>query len=631
VNLTCAQTPPTRQEKPKARKLFWWSQSTITAKSREHKKIAAFVEACIDNLPRQMQKRLIFQYCKRYISPTAKNAERSANIFLRETTDSMQDKLKAVKFNDMQALYREDKLKLEAAFAQMSCRQAIIQPKGNMSYEDKLKVAFDDCAKFAARYSIHSTLNSTKASAQDYESALVRFDDDEWWYRKLNTLRLQTLEYLEIAAGNVGKKKVKKVKDSNGKKQTIHSHHQEYASNFCVAEYRKQRKNNDEYLKLMDVVNLDTLDTIPLNEIADKTASNPEIRRIELMVRCRGLEDYADELGYESFFVTWTAPSKYHKNSAKWSDEKQNRKGVSPSETQSYLCGQWQKCRAKIHRNGVDWFGVRVAEPHIDSTPHWHMLIFCKPDESSTMQSIIREYALEHDSDEGGAQENRIDVKAIDRSKGSATGYIAKYIAKNINAKHSENEPDFDGSGSLSDSAVRVLSWASRWKIRQFQFFGTASVSVYRELRRIKNPLVNKALESVRAAADSGKWDAFVKAIALNPVKLSYQDDETNKYGETVKKVDGVISQSISTLTRLVKFALKKRGAGALSGGSRATWSTVNNCTQSVIHSTKDTQTKAMQVLSQPEFVKTCQFWSAVKDETHKFSMQSGQAEQVPC
>ena len=150
MNLTCAQTPPKRAEKLKARKLFWWSKSTIKTTSREHKTIARFVEKSIENLPLQIQKKLVFNFCKKHNSTTAKNAPRSANIYLRETTDKMQAQLKVCKFNDMQALYRDDKLKLEAAFAQMSCRQAIIQPKGEMEYEDKLKLAFDDCAKFAA-------------------------------------------------------------------------------------------------------------------------------------------------------------------------------------------------------------------------------------------------------------------------------------------------------------------------------------------------------------------------------------------------------------------------------------------------------------------------------------------------
>ncbi|WP_427192594.1 replication endonuclease [Serratia marcescens] len=42
------------------------------------------------------------------------------------------------------------------------------------------------------------------------------------------------------------------------------------------------------------------------------SVANPTIRRHELMVRTRGYEEVADRLGYESLFLTLTAPSKYH-------------------------------------------------------------------------------------------------------------------------------------------------------------------------------------------------------------------------------------------------------------------------------------------------------------------------------
>jgi len=598
------------REKPKTRLLSEYSKATITDTYKNHRNTAAFIEDMIRNLPAPVCTKLIIQFAKRYNSTTAKNPSRSAHIYLRETATKIQGMLKVCNFNDMGALYREDKLKLEAAFAQMSCRQAIIQPKGDIDYKAKLKVAFDGCARFTARYAIYIELNPAKATEQQYESALVRFDDDEWWYRKLNNLRLQTLEYIEIAAGMVGKNR------------------QEYASNYCVAEYRKQRKNNEAYLKMMDVVNLDTLDTIPLKEIADKTTANPELRRIELMVRARGLEDYADELGYESFFITWTAPSKYHRSSKKWN-------GAKPNETQAYLCGQWQKCRAQIHRNGVEWFGVRVAEPHASATPHWHMVIFCKPEHADSVQASFRKYALEHDSDEKGARENRLDIRVIDRSQGSATGYLFKYIAKNINANGIEDLKDDSGTGTLGQAAERIVSWACRWKIRQFQFFGTAPVSVYRELRRIKTPSKDESLEAVRLAADGGNWATFVKAIASNPLKLSYQDDETNKYGETVSKIDGVVSSAQITLTRLVKFAIKKRAKGVcsslLSGDSRAPWSPVNNCTVADIKQDKTRDTE--QIKTQlPDFIVKALFMGAtVRGDDYRYEMKQGNIQEIAC
>lgn len=45
---------------------------------------------------------------------------------------------------------------------------------------------------------------------------------------------------------------------------------------------------------------------------------------------------------------------------------------------------------------------------------------------------MLREYALLEDSNEPGAQQYRFKVELIHPNKGSAVGYIAKYISKNI-------------------------------------------------------------------------------------------------------------------------------------------------------------------------------------------------------
>ncbi|MFP3354857.1 replication endonuclease, partial [Pseudoalteromonas sp. SIMBA_153] len=84
----------------------------------------------------------------------------------------------------------------------------------------------------------------------------------------------------------------------------------------------------------------------------------------------------------------------------------------------------------------------------------------------------------------------RFDVVAIDPEKGSAVAYIAKYISKNINGGRmtGADDNDHEAETDAATGANAVTSW-SRWHcIRQFQFFGAASVTLWRELRRVREP-----------------------------------------------------------------------------------------------------------------------------------------------
>lgn len=543
-----------RAEKPKKRRLVLWHDAALCLTIDDFKTAQKFVLKCLELIPCHIQKNMLNEYVKRFQSTTAENPARAANIYLRQSTKRIQNIIKKLPFDDKTALYRDEILAHEARKAASYCMQIIndMQDKTG-SYEEKLSATFDACNIFVKPRGV-AFMADYPSKFDVMESALVRYVSDEWWAGKFERVKNQTIEYINIAQGLVNKGR------------------QEYASNQTVSRYRKQRAANEQYLAMMDVINEDTNERTSLKEIADKTTANPELRRIELMVRCKGLEELAAELGHDAFFVTWTAPSKYHKNSNKWN-------GARPDETQKYLCEQWAKCRAKIKRAKIQWFGIRVAEAHADGTPHWHMLVFTSRAESGAMQRIMSHYAMQQDRDESGAVKHRFTVEKIDPAKGSATGYIAKYIAKNINAQNVENLPDYDGSGSLQDAALRVGAWASTWCVRQFQFFGCAKVSIWRECRRLKSAVECAGLEAVRLAADGSKWAEFTKLLQANPVRVLYQDDDHNKYGERVNKICGLKSllSNVDIFTRLVSFRLEKRAA--LSAGKCATWSPVNNCT----------------------------------------------------
>lgn len=230
-----------------------------------------------------------------------------------------------------------------------------------------------------------------------------------------------------------------------------------------------------------------------LAELAAASVSNKAIRRGELMTRIRGCEEIADECGHPGLFLTLTCPSRFHSTLR---DGTRNPKhdGSTPREAQDWLRVQWARARAKLAREKVRTYGFRVAEPHHDGCTHWHALLWFESQaQAEQAEAIIRARWLSDDGDEPGADRYRINAKRME--KGGAAGYVAKYIAKNIDdhaiTHHTDDYaegaigPDLLGDVEIKPS-MRVEAWAATWGIRQFQAIGQPPVTVWRELRRVK-------------------------------------------------------------------------------------------------------------------------------------------------
>ncbi len=414
--------------------------------------------------------------------------------------------------------------------------------------------------------------------------AVMRMFNEVWWRGRLRRIASAWREHLQIAVGNVSKKK------------------NAYASKNCVTDWREQKRRTREFLKGLDLED-EYGNRISLIEKFDGSVANPAIRRCELMARIRGFENICNELGYVGVFYTLTAPSKYHATTkAGYRNSKWN--GASPSDTQSYLTGLWARIRAKLHREEIRIFGIRVAEPHHDGTPHWHMLMFMLPEDVERVRLIIRDYAWEEDRHElrsDKAKKARFHAEAIDPEKGSATGYVAKYISKNIDGYALDGETDDESGELLKESAPAVSAWAARWHIRQFQFIGGAPVTVYRELRRMADPETARALSvefaAVHDAAHYGRWADYVNAQGgpfvrrddLQVRTLYEPRTEFNQYGEETVCIKGVYDASIGAgspiLTRLTQWKIVPKRAVDLAvdvkGASAPSRSSVNNCTGS--------------------------------------------------
>jgi len=199
------------------------------------------------------------------------------------------------------------------------------------------------------------------------------------------------------------------------------------------------------------------------------------------------------------------------------------------------------------------------------------------------------------------AMEARVKIGKVDRSKGDAVSYIAKYISKNIDAHKLEGHKDHDSQlVDLTETVTNVTAWSRAFCFRQFQFQKTPSVTVWRELRRIEKEQEFCLFEKIRLAADCGCFASYFNWMGGHrlkqrnrPIKLFYERSE-NHYQELVKKTAGLKGVGITVLTRekqwtLVRKETQPKDLGALalsllgtaeSGGSRFPWTSVNNCTR---------------------------------------------------
>lgn len=412
------------------------------------------------------------------------------------------------------------------------------------------------------------------------ESGLLRMMAPEWWQGRLKRMRDIQREHLAIAVGQVQKAATA------------------YVSRGTLGEWLEQKKRNAEFFKKFDLINKEG-DRIALADMVYGSVANPAIRRAELMVRMRGFEDMANEEKLAGEFYTITAPSRYHAVHSGGGFVSQWN-GCNPQDTQKYLCSVWAKVRAALSRAKIHVFGFRVVEPHHDGTPHWHMMLFMRPHDVDTVRDIMCYYARITDSEElqtTKALKARFHVEAIDPSKGSATGYIAKYISKNIDGYALDGEKDDETGENLRDMAKAVSAWASRWRIRQFQQIGGAPVTVYRELRRLRDQhLPDKRMDAVLAAADVGCWASYTQAqggalVSRKDliVRLAYEiTEQGNEYAEDVQRVQGVYSPHVSdseVVTRLVKWdkvpkLAEAQAEAAFDVDLKHPWSSVNNCTE---------------------------------------------------
>jgi Bacteriophage replication gene A protein (GPA). len=121
-----------------------------------------------------------------------------------------------------------------------------------------------------------------------------------------------------------------------------------------------------------------------------------------------------------------------------------------------------------------------------------------------------------------------------------------------------DQDKDDETGESVKETAKHVCAWKSRWSIRQFQFFGGAPVTTYRELRRYANidkASFNEYLTTLSRKELIAIYDDHAMAADLHGPRLPASQLKTkdlfmrisNAYQPTVEHPSGNVVQAMQS------------------------------------------------------------------------------------
>jgi len=564
---------------------------------------AAWIDAQIQRAPDQWQGR----FKSRYMGRRSKLGEFAANTWLREACDAFGARLLPLSASD-------DEVCAAAARLANECRRTAAGLCGGDQ---------DEAYRIAARFCTARGIEAPGFwSDKGPGPALARMACASWWRRRLRAMHGRQIEAEAVRIGIVHGR------PGNTARGVMPG--ERYVSDANAQRRAQQRERNAAALASMTAVNQDG-DEFTLADLAERSTANPAIRRGELMTRIAGFEHVARGLGHAAEFWTATCPTEYHAQGGR----NAAFKGATARDGQAWLCASWARFRAWAGRKGVRFYGFRVAEPHQDGCPHWHLLLFMPAGFVARARAKFRRYWLRVGKVEkrDTAHETRIAQRKAENADDarrrfackfvrvemdaarSAAGYISKYIAKNIDGYSVQT--DLYGHDAVQ-GAARIDAWAATHGIRQFQQVGGAPVGVWRELRRVKGAdgmtgLLSAAVAvaDVKGAKASEGWADYVR-LQGGPVvrradlriRVAVTDDgyrwsaaeglqrvaDLTRYGEIpAGRVWGVrdCAKGISVVSRRFDWTLSRRGRDPVTVSARSAQpaaqprTRVNNCTRS--------------------------------------------------
>lgn len=328
---------------------------------------------------------------------------------------------------------------------------------------------------------------------------------------------------------------------------------------YCSDDTLTFRKTQEEISqKTLEGVYVSRVGSGQITTLADIAKGQEQRRFNQLFHISKNLQSVADDADFEGYFVTLTAPGNYHPNPAlgKCSyDQTRLRSG------HEYIQDRWKLIRARLAKLkcslSVDtFFGMRFVEAHKDGCAHWHLLFFTTPERFSIFQNLANEYF---------PARRQWDYEQVDRTRGEASSYLFKYVAKTVNSSKFEDArllPDEEDESRLENDQAslkhvdRVTATLRAQRIRQFQCFGISNtLTKYRIINKIEESINEFVSDSVRQSLlacrmyNNGKKDKSDRnLIGFKNLITKFTDSfelikepYLNRFGEPSSRITGIL------------------------------------------------------------------------------------------
>jgi hypothetical protein len=342
-----------------------------------------------------------------------------------------------------------------------------------------------------------------------------------------------------------------------------------YADDWTLARWRDLQRKSRAWIERHDIVAEDGR-RIPLPLVVDMSRASRCAMWYSIVI---GLRERARRVGYKPYFITCTLPPEWHSNPK--NGKSNGDPSLSPHAGAKELGERWTRVRALLRKRGVDYFGIRTAEPHGDGTPHLHLLLWMHPDFQDDLEEAFRLHfpaAIEGCDDiackikvweerpksEDGTQEEGISDPA---------SYIMHYVLKHV--RSSEMGDEGDEADEEASTAGRARAWASFVGLRRLSLVGLARGTLGKwraafTLMKSGEKITCQRTKRIVRAMRHKHWTTalfHLGAFAKNTILGTISDEKIDRWGEVTKTTYGWFEQTtgeIALIARPIQWRIEE-------------------------------------------------------------------------